>query len=149
MNPVESASQPGSIEAPEAPLPDRLGLLGMGGAALLVSVLLCASSQLILRGAAASPAGADSENLIALFFNPAILGGLGLYASGTALWIFCLSRLDLSLAFPASAIQLVVVYAGARWFLGEEIPVLRLIGAAVILAGIGLLFLEGRRSRVA
>ena len=125
------------------------GLLGMGGAALLASVALCASSHVILRGAASAETSvAGVGGAIALLFHPQIIGGLFLYASGTALWLLCLSRLDLSLAFPASAVQLIIVYAGARWFLGEEIPVLRLVGAAVILFGISLLFLEGKRRRV-
>lgn len=116
---------------------------------MFASVALCASSHLILRGAAAGAvADTSAVGVIALMFDPQIIGGLFLYASGTALWLLCLTRLDLSLAFPASAVQLIIVYGGARWFLGEEIPALRLVGAAVILSGIGLLFLEGRRRRV-
>ena len=157
-DPVESSTQPRLLKSEleemkhqataigQAPGISGMTGSGIGVISLFASVILCGSSHLLLRGAASSPALA-SDGLFVLFFHPGILGGLVLYAVGTGLWIFCLSRLDLSLAFPASAVQLVIVYAGARWFLGEEIPVLRLVGAGVILAGIGLLFLEGRDRR--
>ena len=107
--------------------------------ALFSSVLLCASAHLILRHAASDLDGSD---LWGLFFDLRILAGLVVYALGTALWLYCLGKLDLSLAFPASAIQFVLVFAGAKWILGEPIPTLRLIGGIIILVGILLLFFE-------
>ncbi|MFT4550334.1 MAG: drug/metabolite transporter (DMT)-like permease [Verrucomicrobiales bacterium] len=121
------------------------GLQGVGGAALFASVVLCASAHLILRHAASDLDGSD---LWKLFFDPRILSGLAVYGLGTALWLFCLSKLDLSLAFPASAIQFVVVFAGAKWILGEPIPALRLVGGIIILIGIALLFFERKERRV-
>jgi drug/metabolite transporter (DMT)-like permease len=112
-----------------------------GVAALTLSVLLCAAAHVILRWAA----GGGGE-LLELATRPGVWLGLAVYGCGTGLWILCLRRLDLSFAFPASAVQLLLVYAGAALLLGESIPPLRLLGAAVILFGIGLLFLE-RRSR--
>ncbi len=112
---------------------------------LLASVVLCASAHLILRGGAVD--GGESEGLLKLLFSGRILLGLVVYGSGTVLWIACLSRLDLSLAFPASAVQFLLVFAGAHWILDEPMPVLRLVGAAVILLGIGLLFAERRHRR--
>jgi len=126
-------------EIPDQRTPESLR--GIGGTALFVSVLLCASAHLILRHAASDKVGSD---LFGLFFNLRILSGLGIYGLGTALWIYCLGKLDLSLAFPASAIQFIIVFVGAKWILGEPIPALRLVGAIIILIGIGLLFFERR-----
>lgn len=119
-------------------------LRGVGGGALFSSVLLCASAHLILRHAASDLGGSD---LGSLFFDLRILFGLAVYGLGTALWLYCLGKLDLSLAFPASAIQFVLVFAGAKWILGEPIPALRLIGGIIILVGIILLFFERREPR--
>ena len=129
----KSASQEGDEE-----------MLGFGGIALFASVLLCASAHLILRHAAAS---LNEDSALSIFFDWKIVAGLFVYGLGTALWIFCLGKLDLSLAFPASAFQFVLVFAGAQWILGESIPVLRLVGGGVILFGITLLFLERREQR--
>lgn len=108
-------------------------------AALAASVLLCAAAHVILRHAAAG-GGAPLE----LALRPGVWLGLAVYGCGTLLWIVCLRRLDLSFAYPASALQLVLVYAGAAAVLGEQIPPLRLLGAGVILVGIALLFLQRR-----
>ena len=112
---------------------------------LLASVLLCAVAHLVLRGGA-SEAG-ESASLVEVLFSGRILIGIAVYGSGTMLWIACLSRLELSLAFPASAVQFLFVFAGAYWILGEAMPALRLIGGMVILLGIGLLFSERRAHR--
>jgi len=112
-----------------------------GVAALAVSVLLCAAAHLILR--AAAEGGGDVWSLA---MRPGVWIGLAVYACGTGLWILCLRQLDLGLAYPASALQLVLVYAGAAALLGESIPPLRLLGAAVIVVGIGLLFFERGRA---
>ena len=109
--------------------------------ALAASVVLCAVAHLLLRHSAAG-GGAPLE----LALRPGVWLGLGIYGSGTLLWILCLRRLDLSFAHPASALQLVLVYAGAATFLGETIPPLRLVGAGVILLGIAMLYLERRAS---
>ena len=68
--------------------------------------------------------------------------GLGVYAAGTLLWLCCLSKIDLSLAFPGSALQLILVLSGASWLLGEKISTLQIIGTAIILGGLSLLFLD-------
>ena len=108
-------------------------------AALAASVLLCAAAHVILRWAA----GGGGE-VLELAMRPGVWLGLAVYGCGTGLWILCLRRLDLSFAYPASALQMVLVYAGAALLLGESIPPLRLVGAGVILFGIGLLAFEGR-----
>ncbi len=112
-----------------------------GVALLAASVLLSAAGHLVLRWAAG---GADGPAALAL--RPGIYAGVAVYAAGTVLWILCLRGLDLSFAYPASALQIVIVYAGAAAILGERIPPGRLLGVAVILAGLSLLFSE-RRSR--
>lgn len=114
-----------------------------GIAALVVSVVLCAASHLMLRSAATGhPGGTPLE----LLFSWRILFALSIYAAGTLLWLFCLSRIDLSLAFPGSALQFILVLSGASFLLGEQISPLQLAGSAIILTGIALLFLDrGKR----
>ena len=73
--------------------------------------------------------------------------GLVIYGLGTVLWILCLRRLDLALAYPASAVQIALVYIGSAAWLGERIPPGRLLGVTIVIAGILLLFSErGRKN---
>jgi len=73
------------------------------------SVLLCAGSQLILKQAMVDVGGVPTlDRLIAYLpglFRFPVIAGLGLYAMGTTLWLGCLTRLELSVAYPASAVQ--------------------------------------------
>ena len=108
-----------------------------GLAALALSVLLCGSAHLLLRHGA-------TELSVNLLPNWRLALGLATYGCGTLLWLHCLSKLDLAVAFPASAVQLVLVLAGAHWLLGEVISVWQMVGAAVILIGIAMLFIERR-----
>ena len=65
-----------------------------------------------------------------------IVGGLALYGCGTVLWILCLTRLELSFAYPVSTVQYLLVFLAAWWLLGEQIPPLRWLGMLVIVAGV-------------
>ena len=103
----------------------------------MASVLLCAAAHILLRSGAVKL----SPDLLA---NWRIAAGLAVYGSGTLLWLYCLSKLELSVAFPASALQFILVLAGARWILGEHMSALQLVGTAIILLGIALLFVERR-----
>ena len=114
---------------------------GWAVASLWLSVLICAIAHLILR---ASARGLSENVEIAAIAGVAI--GLIVYGSGTVLWILCLRRLELSFAYPASALQLVLVYLGATAFLGETIPIQRWIGVGVIVAGIAILSKSERRN---
>ncbi|MCB1097055.1 MAG: hypothetical protein KDN22_15890 [Verrucomicrobiae bacterium] len=114
--------------------------------ALAVSILCCAASQLLLKSGMSSigtlPA-LDNVPAYALgLITPPIVGGLMLYAFGTALWLVCLTKLDLSIAYPASAVQFLLIFAGAWYFFGEPVTTPRLAGAAVVLVGVLLLSLD-------
>jgi drug/metabolite transporter (DMT)-like permease len=78
----------------------------------------------------------------AQFPNWRLVAGLATYACGTLLWLYCLSKLELSVAFPASAVQIVLVLAGARSLLGEHISPMQVAGTAIIIFGITLLHFE-------
>ncbi len=102
--------------------------------ALVLSIVVCAASHLLLKHAITG----EAAFLEKLFTLP-VIGGLAVYACGTALWIVSLRRLDLSFAFPASAMQYVLVFGGAWALLGEQIPPLRLAGVVLIIAGVFIL----------
>ena len=109
---------------------------------LAASVLLSATGHLILRDGAEGAIGlAELSQRIGIYF------GLVIYGLGTVLWILCLRRLDLALAYPASAVQIALVYIGSAAWLGERIPPGRLLGVTIIITGILLLFSErGRKN---
>ncbi|MBA4117904.1 MAG: 4-amino-4-deoxy-L-arabinose transferase [Candidatus Puniceispirillum sp.] len=73
-----------------------------------------------------------------LCMNPAIIGGLGLYVMSVALWLFVLSKVEVSVAYPLSSLGYVLTALCGSWILGEMITPVRWVGIGVILVGVYL-----------
>jgi multidrug transporter EmrE-like cation transporter len=73
------------------------------------------------------------KSLISWEFFGAIAALLG----GGLLWVELLKRLDLGVLYPVSTgITFILLLFSAMYFLGEQVSLMRWIGAAVILIGI-------------
>lgn len=105
---------------------------------LIGSVLLSSAAQVLLKAGAVSGNAplAGSAVTLGVFFEPLVIFGLVLYGTGTLLWIKCLTRLELSLAYLVSALQYVFVFVAAKLLFAESLSATRLFGLAVILIGI-------------
>jgi multidrug transporter EmrE-like cation transporter len=69
--------------------------------------------------------------------------GFALYGAGFLVWLWLLRRLPLSVAFPTAAGSLIAATVlGGYLFLGERLAVAQVIGIALILAGIVLVYLR-------
>ena len=114
------------------------------------SILLCAGAQLLLKRAMADVGGVPSLAALAAYLPELIrvpvIAGLSLYGIGTALWLGCLTRLDLSVAYPASALQFLLIFAGAWWLFDESVNLPRIVGAVIVLAGVLMLTLDRRET---
>lgn len=108
---------------------------------LLSNILLETSAQVCFKLAATplAPAPTWTEVLSSAFDSPWLLLGYLFQASQLPVWLACLARLELSLAFPLMALsQLVLVFVS--WLiLGQPVSALHLGGGVVVLAGSALL----------
>jgi drug/metabolite transporter (DMT)-like permease len=111
---------------------------------VLGSVLFAAAGHLLIKSglnslrAAGVPSGLVPR-LMSYLFAPAVMGGLLIYGIGTALWVFAVSKRDISYLFPLSALNYVVVALGGRWLFGESILATRWIGILVVIGGVWLM----------
>ena len=117
---------------------------------ILVSVLLASGSQLVLKIGMASDRVQDAmamrregsiglhSLLIGIGTNPAVVAGLACFGLSAIVWLFVLSKIDVSQAYPCVALGIVLTVLGGHLLLGEEISVTRWLGIAVIVAGVGL-----------
>lgn len=62
--------------------------------------------------------------------------GLGSMVAGLIIWMFALSAFDLSLVFPISSVQYVLVLIASRLFLRERIDAMKVLGTFLIITGI-------------
>ncbi|WP_054692130.1 EamA family transporter [Syntrophomonas palmitatica] len=75
--------------------------------------------------------------LIQAFFSPLVLAGLVVYVLTTFLWLYILSRAQLSYVYPIQSLVFVFVLL-ATMVLGERIPINRWLGVVVICMGVYL-----------
>jgi len=76
-----------------------------------------------------------------MFVSPLVLLGLLIYTLGVFFWLYGLSKVNLSFAFPFVSLSYVVVFLFSWWLLGESIPLVRWMGLAAICFGV---FLVGK-----
>jgi multidrug transporter EmrE-like cation transporter len=106
----------------------------------LFCVLLSSAAQLTLkRGMGAAAATDMGSTYLQALTNPLVWLGLMLYGASAVLWLWVLSRLDVSVAYPLVSLGFVItVTLGVLW-LGEPFSWLRLAGCTLIAVGVGLL----------
>lgn len=104
---------------------------------LLLAYVLASTAGLVLMKRGMGGAG---------YLSLPFVGGLGLYLAGFVLWMLMIYRLPLSIVFPVTAGALIVAtqVAGVVW-LGEKMQGLHIAGAALILAGLGVMYVAGVR----
>ncbi len=74
----------------------------------------------------------------------AVGGGAILYLVSFALWLLIVERLPLSIAFPtAIGLSMIAISVGSALVLGESVGVTKVLGMALILAGIALIARAG------
>ena len=101
---------------------------------LLLTVLCSTASQLCQKQAARVAIDTDGSVL-----NSWFLAGAALLGGGLLLWLMVLSRMEVSIAYPALSLNYVLVLLAARWLFGESIQLHRWIGSLSIIAGIAIM----------
>ncbi len=99
---------------------------------LLIACVAAAAGQILFR------LGAQNRTEWSEFVNPAIAGGLILYALGTLLWIYSLSKERLVVVYAFSALTFVLVYLGGTALLHESVTAKGACGVALVLLGLYL-----------
>ncbi|MFW5867381.1 MAG: EamA family transporter [Armatimonadota bacterium] len=104
---------------------------------LLVSVSLGAAGQICLKyGVTLLGEGASPLVIIKGIFTPYVFGGFVCYGLSSLIYLNVLSRLDLSYAYPFVALSFVVVTVLSWHLLDETLPLLRIVGLVLIMAGV-------------
>ena len=112
---------------------------------VMSGVVLNAAAQLLLKAATAATgpialswagvAGAAPR----LLSHYGAWGGIACYVVSVLVWILALSRAPVSVLYPLVSIGYIVNAIGAMLLLGESLPLVKLIGIAVIMLGVFIL----------
>jgi multidrug transporter EmrE-like cation transporter len=74
--------------------------------------------------------------LLTIASSPTVLLGLGCFGLSAIVWLFVLSKIPLSSAYPFVALGIAITVVAGRFIFGEPISLFKLIGVCVILIGI-------------
>jgi multidrug transporter EmrE-like cation transporter len=106
----------------------------------MLCVVLSAAAQLAMKVGMAPPAGSSvGHTYLHALASPWVWLGLGCYGLSAVAWLWVLSRLDVSLAYPLVSLGFVLTMAAGVMWLGEPWSWQRVGGAALILAGVLLM----------
>jgi len=134
-------------EEPDRPGHTRGGrgmLLGM----ILLSVGLAAVAQLTLKygmnqvthqGTQPLVLGNPAQTATRIASVPMVWVGLVIFALSAVVWLIVLSKASLSFAYPFASLTYVIIVLFDRFILGQDIPSIRYLGVALIVAGIVLI----------
>ncbi len=110
-------------------------------ALILTTVTLSACAQLALKMGVGAPklAAAMQTGLIdavlAAIGTPMIWVGLGIYGFSVALWLWVLSKVELSIAYPFVGVSFLVTMGFGAMFLDESMTMPKVLGTLLIAAG--------------
>ena len=109
---------------------------------ILTSVSLSVIAQILLKHGMSSPSvqlamKADlPRSVLVISTNLSVIAGFVSYASSAAVWLFVLSKIDVSRAYPFVGLGFIGTMLFAHLFLNEPITTGKIIGTVLVAAGI-------------
>ena len=111
---------------------------------VLLSVALSSGAQILLKYGMTRPAVkiamADGASpwisLQVAASSPAVLMGMVCFGLSAVVWLFVLAKIPLSTAYPFIALGIAITVIGGRFLFAEPISILKLIGIALVVAGV-------------
>jgi drug/metabolite transporter (DMT)-like permease len=106
---------------------------------LVVFALMLALGQLLFKRIGLSIHGAPVvSGLLSILLQPVLYAALALYGLATVLWIWILSRVPLTQAYPWVAVTVVIVVLLGWWIYHERPSPIFWLGLALVAIGVVL-----------
>lgn len=102
----------------------------------ILNTALLACGQMLFKLGSNGKSINKLSDIISLVLSPVILLALMLYAGTTLLWLYILSRVKLSYAYPIQALAFPVVLITSALIFHEQIPINRWLGVGIIFIGV-------------
>lgn len=102
----------------------------------LINTLMLVCGQMLFKLGSNGKKISNVSDILSLLFSPVILAALTLYGITTLLWLYILSKVKLSFAYPIQALAFPIVLIASTLLFHEKIPLNRWVGVGVIVAGV-------------
>lgn len=110
---------------------------------IMLSILLSSTAQIVLKMGMSNPIVLHAINASSTFnivrtiaTNLYVVGGLTLYFSSAAVWLFVLAKIDVSTAYPFVGIGFILTMLLAFTINGEAMTAAKVAGTLLIAAGV-------------
>ncbi len=102
----------------------------------ILNALLLATGQLLWKTGMQNKDIRSFDQMMLCFLNPYIIGGLMIYGLTTILWLFIVSKADLSYVYPIQSFVLIIILLSSALIFKENVTINRWVGAAFIALGV-------------
>ena len=108
---------------------------------ILLTVTLSACAQLALKLGVGKPSMTSAletgvvDAILMAAMSPLILLGLIIYSLSVAMWLWVLSRVELSVAYPFVGVSFLITMAFGAFLLNESVTPMRIVGTILIASG--------------
>lgn len=106
---------------------------------VVFSTIFAIAGQLLLKRGMSS-IGQSSTSGTAMIkhiiLSPWVVGGLVVYGIGVINWLLALSSFELSYIYPFASLTYIGIIIGSYFIFRERVTLMRLMGIAVIIAGV-------------
>jgi drug/metabolite transporter (DMT)-like permease len=113
-----------------------LGFKRLASQGVLVSIVLNTAGQLLFKSARMAQPDAS---LVGMLFSIQTWTALGVYALSALCWLWVLSRVQLSFAYPLLSLTFPVVVGLSAACFGEPVSLIQWIGVGIVVVGVSLL----------
>ncbi len=112
--------------------------------AIFVSIFLAVVAQLLLKigmlriGKFSLNISTILHQYTRILLNPFVMAGLFGFFVSALVWLYVLSRMELSFAYPFVALNYILILLGSYFLFRETITPIKVVGVGVIMIGVYL-----------
>ncbi|SEJ62958.1 EamA-like transporter family protein [Bhargavaea ginsengi] len=105
---------------------------------LIANILLLVTGQVLWKMAVSNIDAWSLQAALRLVLSPLFIGGAALYVVATGLWLYVLSKLPLSVAYPSQSMSYILAAVLALVLFRETVQPMQWVGMLVIMFGVYL-----------
>lgn len=111
---------------------------------ILINIVLVVVGQTLIKQGMLKIGSFSDMHLLNFFqkslTSPLVITGVFLYILSSFIWFMVLSKVNLSVAYPALSLGYIIVLVVSFFYLHEPITFLKIIGVVLICGGVFLIF---------
>lgn len=110
---------------------------------VVISILFGVIGQVLFKKGMVALGGFQISHIINILFNPFIFCGFLFYGSSSIMWLYILSKFELSTVYPLLSVGYILTAVAGYYLFNETINVYKVISILLICVGVILMNWKG------